>query len=87
VYNDVVRLDDLERLIDCSFVQVMHGHVPVLLLLRACSVRIVESVLTADGVLSCMHAALHDQQCQGDLPQAAAAVQALQGLWQRLLDL
>lgn len=22
VYNDVVRLDDLERLIDCSFVQV-----------------------------------------------------------------
>jgi hypothetical protein len=25
VYNDVVRLDDLERLIDCSFVQVMRG--------------------------------------------------------------
>ena len=22
VYNDVVRLDDLEKLIDCSFVQV-----------------------------------------------------------------
>ena len=40
MYNDVVRLDDLERLIDCSFVQVMHpwiDHIPVLLLLRACS--------------------------------------------------
>jgi hypothetical protein len=24
VYNDVVRLDDLERLIDCSFVQVIY---------------------------------------------------------------
>jgi hypothetical protein len=29
-------------------------------------------------------AALHDQQCQGDLPEAAAAVEALQGLRQRL---
>jgi hypothetical protein len=94
VYHDVVRLGDLEKLIDCSCVQVIPYLSSYLSCISASNFDgdaddeyvnyIVVKLPSLFVCVMCDRADLHNQQCQGDLPEAEAAVQAFQGLRQHL---